>query len=217
MQVVRTAKFVGLAVAVSLVFTGCVGKKRYNTQIEKTSARLASVESGIETNEKRVADLGRETDQKLAEVRSAADKAQSTGAQALSRADAAAAAAARAAQGKLLWTVKLTDDRVKFMLGKSMLPDDAAAALDDLARKVKSYGKAVYIEVEGHTDSTGSESHNITLGAKRAVSVRDYLASAGVPLHAMSTISYGEGKPNADNSSKEGRAQNRRVVVRVLE
>jgi outer membrane protein OmpA-like peptidoglycan-associated protein len=76
----------------------------------------------------------------------------------------------------------------------------------------------VYLEIEGHTDSTGSEAYNHTLGLRRADAVRDYLnRSGGIPLHAMSTISLGEGDPVADNSSSTGRSQNRRVVVRVLE
>ena len=90
--------------------------------------------------------------------------------------------------------------------------------LDDLTGKIKDYGKAVYVEIEGHTDGTGSEDYNYTLGLRRATAVRDYLSQAGgLPLHAMNTISLGEGNPVADNSTSEGRAQNRRVVVRVLE
>ncbi len=56
------------------------------------------------------------------------------------------------------------------------------------------------------------------LGEKRAEAVRNYLnMKDGIPLHAMNIISYGETQPVADNSTRDGRAQNRRVVVKVLE
>ena len=58
---------------------------------------------------------------------------------------------------------------------------------------------------------------NTKLGWKRAEIVREYMNENGIPLHAINTVSRGESRPVADNSSKEGRAQNRRVVVRVLE
>jgi outer membrane protein OmpA-like peptidoglycan-associated protein len=77
--------------------------------------------------------------------------------------------------------------------------------------------KALYFEIEGHTDNVGSEDYNVQLGEKRAMAVRNYLAEKGVPLHALNVISYGESQPVADNSAPQGRAQNRRVVIRVLE
>jgi peptidoglycan-associated lipoprotein len=78
--------------------------------------------------------------------------------------------------------------------------------------------KTVYLEIEGHTDNVGGELYNAQLGEKRAKAVMNYLnEKGGVPLHAMSVISYGESKPVADNKTADGRAQNRRVVVRVLE
>ena len=68
--------------------------------------------------------------------------------------------------------------------------------LDDLCGKVKDYGKAVYVEIEGHTDSTGTDDYNTTLGLRRASTVRDYMHQAGgIPLHAINTISLGEGTP----------------------
>jgi outer membrane protein OmpA-like peptidoglycan-associated protein len=75
----------------------------------------------------------------------------------------------------------------------------------------------VYFEIEGHTDSTGSAASNERLGLERAEAVKAYLYEQHqVPLHKMNVISYGEEKPTAPNDTLEGRAQNRRVVVRVL-
>jgi len=78
--------------------------------------------------------------------------------------------------------------------------------------------KTVYLEIEGHTDNVGSEEYNKVLGERRAEAVRVYLnEKGGIPLHAMNVISYGEDEPVSDNGSRTGRAQNRRVVIRVLE
>jgi outer membrane protein OmpA-like peptidoglycan-associated protein len=186
--------------------------------VEETDARVASAESGIEANERRIKDLRTETDEKVAAVGKQAEKAVEVGSSALSKAEQAALAAEEAAKGRLIWSVTLSDDSVRFSFDQASVPSEAAALLDDLIAKIKSYGKAVYIEIEGHTDSTGGEEYNLDLGEKRAWAVRDYMSkSGGIPLHAMSVISYGESQPVADNGTPEGRAQNRRVVIRVLE
>jgi outer membrane protein OmpA-like peptidoglycan-associated protein len=126
--------------------------------------------------------------------------------------------AEKLAKGKILWTVTLSDDRVKFGFDQDAFSPEATSDLDALASKVKSMDKAVYLEIEGHTDNTGGDLYNMQLGEKRAKAVMTYLnEKGGIPLHAMSVISYGESKPVADNGTSDGRAQNRRVVVRVLE
>ena len=80
-----------------------------------------------------------------------------------------------------------------------------------------AYGLQNNLEIEGHTDSTGSAELNERLGLERAESVKQYLYEQHqVPLHKINVISYGEEKPVAPNDTREGRAQNRRVVVRVL-
>ncbi len=100
----------------------------------------------------------------------------------------------------------------------SELSSEAIAILDELVGKIKAYGKALYVELEGHTDNVGPDAYNDDLAYERAMAVRNYLnQNGGIPLHAMNTISLGELHPVADNSSRDGRAQNRRVVVRVLE
>ena len=76
---------------------------------------------------------------------------------------------------------------------------------------------ASYLEIEGHTDATGPAPYNARLGLERAENVRRYLHEQHqLPLHKMSVISYGEDQPVASNDDREGRAKNRRVVVRVL-
>lgn len=197
--------------------TGCVTKKLFRRNVEETDQRVSGVESAVEANERRISELSTETDDKIASVRGTAEKAVELGSQAMTAAEEAQSAAERAARGKLIWSVTLSDDRVKFSFDQASIPAEAAAELDALVAKIKAYDKAVYLEVEGHTDNIGSEEYNLQLGEKRAIAVRNYLNEQGVPLHAISTISYGETRPVADNKTPEGRAQNRRVVVRVLE
>jgi outer membrane protein OmpA-like peptidoglycan-associated protein len=204
----------GVLALVLIAAPGCVSSKMFKSNVEDTDSRVTAVENAVESNEKRITDLKTETDRQIEANRQKADEAAKVGSQALSKAESAE----KAAQGKLLWTVTLTDDKVKFEFGKTELDSGAISVLDDLAAKVKGYGKALYLEVEGHTDNVGDEQYNLALAEKRANAVRNYLnQNGGIPLHAMNTIAFGESKPVADNSSKEGRAQNRRVVVRVLE
>ena len=210
-----SSRFVGAAalIAAVAVSSGCVTKKVFRRNVEETNARIQGVESGVEENERRTTDLGRETDEKIATVRSTAERAVEVGSTALQRAEAAE----KAARGKILWQTTLSDDRVKFSFDQATLPDEATSVLNELVQQVKSMDKAVYLEIEGHTDNIGSEEYNQHLGEQRAMAIRNYLADQGIPLHAMQVISYGEEKAVASNSTREGRSQNRRVVIRVLE
>ena len=77
-------------------------------------------------------------------------------------------------------------------------------------------GQNEFIEIEGHTDSIGGAAFNLRLGMRRAETVQRYLYEQhNVPLHKMSVYSYGEERPAAPNDTAQGRAQNRRVVIRV--
>ncbi len=204
----------GLTALAVVAGGGCVTKRQFRENSEAVDGRVTSVESGLETNEKRVEDLRKETDDKIGVVKQEAGRALETGSRALTKAEEAE----KAARGKIIWAVSLSDDQVKFAHDQAAVMPGTTPVLDDLAAKIKAYGKAVYIEIEGHTDSTGPEEYNVALGEKRALAVRNYLnQKGGVPLHAMNTISYGESQPIADNGSRDGRSQNRRVVVKVLE
>ena len=89
--------------------------------------------------------------------------------------------------------------------------------LDELANKLKAAPAGNFIEIEGHTDATGSPATNERLGLARAENVKRYLYQTyQIPLHKINVISYGEEKPVAPNNTRAGRAQNRRVVVKVL-
>ena len=205
------AGVLGLAL---LAAPGCVSKKNFHASVEDTDSRIAAVESAIEDTDRRVADLKKDTDTRVSSAENQANQAVQIGNQAMTK----ATAAENAAMGKLLWTITITDDKVKFPFGKAELTSEAIAVLDRLVNQVKAYGKALYLEVEGHTDNVGNDSYNEELASERAMAVRNYLnQKGGIPLHAMNTIGFGENRPVADNSSTEGRAHNRRVVIRVLE
>lgn len=129
-----------------------------------------------------------------------------------------AAAAGKLAAGKLTYEVVLSDDKLKFATGKADLGGVAEASLDEFVARLKGDNQNVYLEIQGHTDSTGSAAGNLMLGAARADAVKRYLnINGGIPLHRMSTISYGETEPIADNRFKAGRSQNRRVVLVVIQ
>ena len=218
----RNSGLVAVLVAFALVAsTGCVSNKVFRKNVEDTESKVTAVESAVEANERRIADLGEETDSRIAAVDKKAEEAVEIGSQAMNRASTAqttADEAALAARGKLLWTVVLSDENVKFSFDQSTLPEAATTELDALVARAVDLDRGVYFEIEGHTDNTGSEEYNWKLGQMRADAVRSYLHDAGdVPLHAISTISFGESVPVADNSTPEGRSQNRRVVIRVLE
>ncbi len=127
-----------------------------------------------------------------------------------------ATAAGKLAEGKFLYTMVLSDDSVKFPVDGAELSEEAKTRLMDFVQKLKTDNKNVYLEIQGHTDTKGSKAANNRLGQERADAVRMFLNRNGVALNRMATISYGDSSPVASNKNRAGRAQNRRVVVIVL-
>jgi outer membrane protein OmpA-like peptidoglycan-associated protein len=126
--------------------------------------------------------------------------------------------AERAAKGKLLYTVTLSNDKVTFPLNRAEVGDDAKKMIDESLSPIVSANKGVFFEIEGYTDATGEPTYNKKLGEERAQAVRNYLHDQHqVALSRIEVISYGEENPVADNKTRDGRAQNRRVVIKVLE
>ena len=197
-----------------LTLTGCATKtfvqEQVNASEQRTNTKVSEVQTSVETNQKAISNV----EQKTAALETEVKKLSATAQDALTRAEEAN----KLAKGKFLYEVTLTDSDVKFGFNKYMLSDEAKAALDGFAAKIKASNKNVYIEIQGHTDNIGTEKVNLGLGYKRAEQVMRYLnMEHGFPLHRMNVISYGEYKPIADNNTKEGRAQNRRVTMVVME
>lgn len=105
---------------------------------------------------------------------------------------------------------------VSFALGSAELTPESYAILDQVVESLVYYLE-VKVEVQGHTDITGSRATNKKLSQKRATAVSDYLASKGVAPDRMKAVGYGPDRPIADNKTKEGRDQNRRVEIKRID
>ncbi len=112
-------------------------------------------------------------------------------------------------------TIITLSGAVLFKTGKSELLPLAKEKLKKVAKALKEQADSKTIEVQGHTDSRGSDADNKKLSLDRAASVRVFLISEGVPAERITAVGKGEAFPVADNKSAEGRANNRRVEIRV--
>jgi peptidoglycan-associated lipoprotein len=213
----RSLILLTVLVAVPLVMTGCATKKYVQGETQAVASRVDDVEAQVEENQTRLDSHEQQINQVDSKAEGAsheAMEASKTAKEALQRAQEAG----KLAEGKLLYEEVLTDNDVKFGFESATLSDSAKAAIDQFAQKLTAENKGVYVEIQGHTDSTGPEDYNQMLGLQRAEAVMRYLNSAhDFPLHRMNVISYGESEPIADNNTREGRAQNRRVSLVVLQ
>lgn len=183
----RTAVVGGALIALGFAASGCASHRFVRDQVEVVDNRVMEVD-------------GRVT------------QVEGTAGQALERANAAH----KLAEGKFLYQVVLSDDSVKFPTDASALSPEAEQRLGELAQRLKAENRNVYLEIQGYTDAAGDEKYNEELGAQRAEAVRRYMSLQGIALNRMATISYGEAQPVAPNTTREGRAQNRRVAIVVL-
>lgn len=104
---------------------------------------------------------------------------------------------------------------VTFASGSSNLSPQFRGTLDKIGATLTEYEKT-YVDVLGHTDSVGSDAFNQTLSEQRSQTVADYLTGRGVQRARLATRGYGESQPRASNTTEEGRAQNRRVEIRLV-
>jgi len=180
--------------------------------VEETQERTRANEGRIGEVDQRAQAAAQAADQRAAAAGQRADTAYTTAEKVNTRADEIEKAAKR-----LVYEVVLSEDKGNFKFGQATMPDDARTDLDQLVQQLKAEPSGAFIEIEGHTDSTGAPQTNYRLGLERAENVKCYLYEQHqVPLHRMSVISYGEDKPIAPNKTRDGRAQNRRVVIKVL-
>ncbi len=116
---------------------------------------------------------------------------------------------------KLVDDGKLSFTNIRFNYNSAELTEPSKKILDNVADVLVKLGE-IKIEIQGHTDSDGSESYNQDLSERRAASVRDYLILKGISSNRLSSKGMGESKPIADNSTKEGKAANRRIEFDVI-
>ena len=202
--------------------TACATKKMVKTQVGEVNGKVETLSKSLEeTQERTRANEGKisEVDQKAQAAGQRADAAGQRADEARTAADKVntRADAIERASKRLVYEVTLSEDKGNFKFGKATMPDDAKADLDQLVQTLKAEPNGAFIEIEGHTDNAGPTDLNYKLGLERAEAVKRYLYEQHqVPLHKISVISYGEEKPIAPNNKRDGRAQNRRVVIKVL-
>jgi outer membrane protein OmpA-like peptidoglycan-associated protein len=210
----RVTRVLAVSVVAGALAAGCATNKDVDRKIaEATANTKAETNQKIESVAAQVETVQQHQKEQDAQIATLSQEAKD----ALKRAEDAGILAKGA--GKVVFQQTFSDDKVKFKSGKYELSKDAKAALDDLGNKLKGMTEHQYfVEIQGHTDDTGGTRYNDELGQRRADEVRRYLSrSASLPLNRMSTISYGDTLPVASNKTRKGRAENRRVVLVVLE
>ena len=193
-SILKASALCGASMLAALAMTGCATKGFVRSQVAAEDVRVGQVEGAAR------------------DANGAAQQAQGTAKDALDRANAAH----KLAEGRFLYQVVLSDDSVKFPTNVHELSTEAQSRLSELAGRLKSENRNVYLEIQGYTDAKGGADFNDKLGEERAEAVRKFLNQQGVALNRMSTISYGKSTPVAPNDTPEGRSQNRRVVIIVL-
>ena len=208
---------------VAIMLSGaCATKGFVRTNVTDVNDKVNALASSLEQTEQRVA-ANRE---RIGHVDGQTVKALQTA----NRADAAAAKAAELATSvdgaitaldkarhKLLFDVVMSGEEDGFGFDSAALPDAVKSDIDALIAKLKAAPADVFITIEGHTDSVGPSEANERLGLERARAVERYLYEAHqIPLHKMDVISHGETEPVAPNTTRTGRAQNRRVEIKIV-
>jgi len=178
-----------------------------NQKVDALSGEMEKTQERVKRNEVRIDDVDKQAQAGISDAKGSAQTA-------LKR----ATEAERAAKGKLIYTVTLSNDKVTFPVNRAAVSPDARTLVDEAIAQLKAENRGVYFEIEGHTDSSGPDAYNEKLGLDRATAVRNYMHDQhGIALNRIEVISYGETKPVVDNKTRDHRAQNRRVVINVLE
>jgi outer membrane protein OmpA-like peptidoglycan-associated protein len=222
-------RFGAAALALAIVLpAGCATKGFVREEIQKSetksTAELGRVETGLTQEKERVSAIGVQVTETrgIAEdgVRRA-DRATGMATEASTRAgDAAARADATDQRLSRLWKNRhartpVDSVVVRFRTNRADLDDRAQTALLDVVRQLQE-SPTLVVDLEGYTDSTGDPTYNVQLSQKRVESVRRFLAEKGIEIHRLSSIGLGESKPIADNKTRTGRDQNRRVAIRLF-
>lgn len=216
-------------VALSVGSSACATKKFVRTQVGEVNSKVETLTTSVEetqqrtrANEENIKKVDAKADQVgiwAKDAQTSADNAKTSATAAQARAEAAGVRAEEVEKraNRLLYEVVLSEDQGSFRFGQASLPDEAKSRIDQLIAQLKSDPRGAYVEIEGHTDNVGDKDTNDRLGLQRAETVKRYLYETHqVPLHKINVISYGEEKPVAPNKDRAGRAQNRRVVIKIL-
>jgi outer membrane protein OmpA-like peptidoglycan-associated protein len=199
--------------AVGVAVSGCATKKFVSREVGEVNQKVDTLATEVEKTQERTKRNEVRIDEVNTQAQAGISEAKGSAQQALVR----ATEAERAAKGKLIYTVTLSNDKVTFPVNRAKVSDEAKAMVDEAIAQLKAENRGVFFEIEGHTDATGPAEYNDKLGYDRALAVRNYIHDQhGIALSRMEVISYGENKPVQDNKTRANRAQNRRVVIKVL-
>lgn len=220
------SSLVVLAAGATLVLAtaGCTTKNYVRKQTEpiidktnsldeltaKNSNAIKDVDARAQQGIQGVNDKAAAADQKATDARGRADQAQTLASQTGTRVDTLANQVANLDNYH-----PVVETSVHFAFNKAILTSKAKDALNQLLAEVPNT-KGYLVVVEGDTDSVGSAAYNYKLSERRANAVVQYLASNSVPAHKIYVVGLGKDKSAAPNSTSEGRAQNRRVDVRLM-
>jgi outer membrane protein OmpA-like peptidoglycan-associated protein len=222
MQVRRIVNMLAVGSIVVGTTTACATKKFVRTEVEAVGTRVETLSQSIEATQEETRQNGArivQVDAKADQAGLWAKEAQTAAVTANTAASAAAARAeaVEASTKRLVYEVVISEDQGQFKFGSAELPETVQQRIDQMIADLKANPRGNYVEIEGHTDSSGDKMVNQRIGEARAEAVKRYLYEAHqVPLHKINVISWGEDKPVSPNNTREGRAQNRRVVIRVL-
>jgi outer membrane protein OmpA-like peptidoglycan-associated protein len=219
-------------VALVLVGSGCATKKHVRQTVAPVEARVTEAERQAREQANQIGQLensvsaaderAMDADRKAREAGEAAVQAGSRADQARGRADEAhlLAESTRSRLGEMAENLDnfqlVATENILFGVNKYKLTDEAKQMLDGAVAQLGSNASYI-LEIQGFTDATGSAQHNLELSRKRADSVVRYLTvQHNIPLRKINVLGVGEDDPTADNSSREGRQQARRVEVKVF-
>lgn len=201
----------GLAVVIALVLgPACATKKYVQTETAAVDQKVESLQTSVEENQKRI----KEHDERLTTLGDLISQQQSE----LKGVDGKIEDVRKSIRGTLVDKAVLTNDQAKFKFDSAELGPEAKAAVDQLVQKLVADNRGVYLEIRGYTDNVGPDEYNLALSKRRATAVMEYFYKQyRIPLHRMQVIGMGSADPVADNKTREGRSQNRRVEILVYE
>ena len=222
MQVRRIVNMLAVGTIVVGTTTACATKKFVRPRSTRSARGSRRCRSRSKPPRKQTRQNGAritQVDAKADQVGIWAKEAQTSAATANTAAAHAAAKidAVEASNKRLVYEVVISEDQGQFKFGSAALPEAVQTRIDQMIADLKANPRGNFVEIEGHTDSSGDKMMNQRIGEERAEAVKRYLYETHqVPLHKMNVISWGEDKPVSPNKTRDGRAQNRRVVIRVL-
>ena len=219
-----------------LILSGCATKKYVRQQVQTLQPQIQEAQNAAKENAERIDAVDKKAqqgisaaqaaDQKAGQAQQAADTAQGAAQAADRKADTANQGVQQANNriGTLESRISSINDNytqsesqtVTFPNNSATLSSDAKSTLDQIAGNLGGQQSGYMLELEGYTDGRGSEQYNIGLSQRRAEAVERYLVSKNIPLFRIAIVGLGKENPVADNKTTGGRAQNRRVEVRVL-